>query len=307
MFTKLITFTLISLLAVTQAAAQDIEIQPKLVTGDKFRLDVARVRRDSSRPQMNATGRTVVDVQVISAGPTGWVLDWVPGDTAFDNPQVSQDPLVAAASQASKGMRFRIALGAGGEFSGLLNEAEVRPKLQGMVTAIVSELAERLPANQRKNLEDVMGQLLTPAALISSATRDVEIYFALNRAVLAAGESIELNIDQPSPMGGSAIPTIFRVRMDSVTATSAMLTTATTYDKDALLRLTMELAQRAGASVRPQDAAKVPPMQMADDGKYEFDRVLGLMRKVAINRRVTMAAQERVEGWTITLVDSPKR
>src|SRR5262245_44947574 len=176
MLTKLVPFTLITVLTLVQ----DIEIRPRLVQGDKFRLEVARTRRDSSRPQMNVTGRNLVDVQVVSAGSDGFVLDWEPGDTTYDNPQVLQDPTVAAAAQAAKGMRFRIALNADGEFSGLLNDAELRPKLQAIVESIVSELASRLPVNQRKNFQDVMGQLLSPTALISSATQDAQIYWRLN-------------------------------------------------------------------------------------------------------------------------------
>ena len=303
MFTKVLSLTVISLLTL----AQDIEIRPKLNPGDKFRLEVARVRRDSSRPQANATGRTLVDVLVVSTNAGGSVLDWAPGDTAFDAAQVSLDPAVAAAAQAAKGMHFRIALNADGEFAGLLNEAEVRPKLQSVVGAIVAELAGRLPSNQRKSFHDLMGQLVTPAALISSATRDAEVYFGLNGAAITVGETVAANLQQPSPIGGSTIPAVFRVRMESATDSSALWTTTTTFDKDALLRMTVDIAQRAGAAVRPEDVAKLPAMQMADDGKYEYDRTLGLMRKVTISRRVAIGTQERLDGWTITLMESPKR
>ena len=303
MFTKLISFGLIALLAVVQ----DIEIRPKLVQGDKFRLEVTRVRRDSSRPQMNASGRTVVDAQVVSAGTNGFVLDWIPGETIFDNPQAMQDPTLAAAVQAGKGMRFRIALGPDGEFDRLLNEAEVRPKLQAMVGTIVSDLANQLPASQRRNFQDMMGQLLSPEALISSATQDAQIYWGLYGAALAAGESISAKLEQPSPMGGGTIPATFRVNMDSATGSTATITTTTTYDKDVLLKMTLDLAERAGASLRPEEVGKMPSMQMADDGKYEFDRAYGLMRKVTINRRITAGNQDRLDSWVITLVETPKR
>jgi hypothetical protein len=303
MFIKLISFGLITLLAVVQ----DIEIRPKLVQGDKFRLEVTRVRRDSSRPQMNASGRTVVDAQVVSAGTNGFVLDWIPGETIFDNPQAMQDPTLAAAVQAGKGMRFRIALGPDGEFDRLLNEAEVRPKLQAMVGTIVSDLANQLPASQRRNFQDMMGQLLSPEALISSATQDAQIYWGLYGAALAAGESISAKLEQPSPMGGGTIPATFRVNMDSATGSTATITTTTTYDKDVLLKMTLDLAERAGASLRPEDVGKMPSMQMADDGKYEFDRAYGLMRKVTINRRITAGNQDRLDSWVITLVETPKR
>jgi hypothetical protein len=303
MFTKLVPIALVTLLTV----AQDIEIRPKLVAGDRFRLEVARVRRDSARPQANQSGRTIVDVQVVSAAATGYVLDWIPGDTAFDNGTGMQDPTLIAAAQAAKGIRYRIALGSDGEFERLLNEAEVRPKLQAVVDTITSDLANRLPDNQRKTFREMMGQIMTPAALISSATQDAQIYWGLYGAALAAGEAVAVEIQQPNPITGSVIPATFSVRMDSATATSATLTTTTTYDKNALLKMTVELAQRAGAQVRPEDAAKLPPMVMADDGKFEFDRVSGLMRKVTINRRITMGPQDRIDGWVITLLELPKR
>ena len=197
MLTKLLSLTVISLLTL----AQDIEIRPKLNPGDKFRLEVAHIRRDSSRPQTNATGRTLVDVLVVSTNAGGSVLDWAPGDTVFDSPQVSLDPAVAAAAQATKGMHFRIALNADGGFASLLNEAEVRPKLQSVVGGIVAELAGRLPSNQRKSFQELMGQLVTPAALISSATRDAQIYFGLNGAPLTVGQTMAANLQQPGPMG----------------------------------------------------------------------------------------------------------
>jgi hypothetical protein len=303
MVTKLVSFTLITLLAVVQ----DIDIRPKLVQGDKFRLEVTRTRRDSSRPQMNASGRTIVDAQVVSAGADGFVLDWVPGDTTFDNPQILQDPTMAAAVRAGKGMRYRIALGPDGDFDRLLNEAEVRPKIQTMVGTIISELANQLPAAQRKNFQDMIGQLLSPEALMASATQDAQIYWGLYGAALAAGESISANIEQPSPMGGGPIPATFRVSMDSATGSAATITTTTTYDKDVLLKMTLDLAQRAGANLPPEEVAKMPSMQMADDGKYEFDRANGLMRKIAVNRRITAGVQDRLDAWVITLVEAPKR
>ena len=303
MLMRVIPFTLIALLALVQ----DIELRPKLVTGDKFRLEVTRTRRDSARPHMAASGVTPVDVQVVSAGADGFVLDWIPGDTAFDNPQVMQDPNIGAAAQAARGMRFRIALTADGEFNGLLNEAEVTPKLQAILGSVVGELAIRLPYDQRKKFETMMAQVLSPAALISSATQDAQVYWGLYGAALTPGESVAVDLEQPNPLGGSPIPATFSVRMDAATASTATITTTTTYQKDALLKMTLELAQRAGAPIRPQDAAKIPPIQMADDGKYEFDRVSGLMKKIAINRRISAGGQERLDGWVIKLVESPKR
>src|SRR5688572_20625714 len=137
MFTKLAAFALIT----TVALLQDIEIRPKLVAGDKFRLELARVRRDSSQPQMNVASRTPIDVEVLSTDPKGFVLDWAPGDTKFENPQMASDPIVSAIARAEKGIRFKLALSANGEFAGVVNEAEIQPKLQAMVRGIISEFS----------------------------------------------------------------------------------------------------------------------------------------------------------------------
>src|SRR5262245_60025144 len=131
MGTKFPHMILIAALILTTPAAyaQELTIKPKLREGDQFRLELSRTRENSARPQQNGQSRTLVDVRVNSATPQGFVLDWMPGETVIDNPQAAQDPLIAAASDAVRGMRFRLTLSPEGEFTGLANHAEVVPRL----------------------------------------------------------------------------------------------------------------------------------------------------------------------------------
>jgi hypothetical protein len=295
------------LLTTTHTFAQEIAITPKLRQGDEFRLELTRIRENSARPQQNGKSRTVVDVRVISAGSQGIVLDWMPGETVMDNPQVAQDPLVASASKALRDMRFRVTLNTEGEFTGLANEAEVTPKLQSVVDLMVQELSGRLPAAQREQVRGIIAQALSPAALIASATREVEIYFGLNGVSLAQGEAAETDLEVASPLGSGKIEAKFRVEMGTVKPDSASLKTATTYDAAALQRMTQALAKQSGAPIPPEQLAKLPPMQMSDDGTYVFDRALGLMREVTVNRRISAAGSSRFDGWQIRLIAGPKR
>ena len=150
-------------------------------------------------------------------------------------------------------------------------------------------------------------QILSPEVLIASAMREAALYFGLNGVSLAAGEEAETEIEQPSPFGGAAIPATFRVRMDSVTAESASLTTATTYDSGALVRLTASLAEQAGKPIPLDQLAKIPPIEMSEEGRYVFDRTVGLMREVIVTRRVGAGNSRGSDGWEIRLVDSPRR
>jgi hypothetical protein len=197
-------------------------------------------------------------------------------------------------------------LSADGELQGLANQAEVAPKLKTMMDTIVSGLSARIPEEQRKSFLDVIGQILSVDVLIATATRDAATYLGLNGASLAAGQAVEVDLEQPNPLGGGPIPTKLRVKMESADADSALLKTTSTYDTAFLLRFTQSLAKQAGAPISPEELAKIPPIEMADEGTFLFDRKVGLMREVKGTRRVAAGATRRVDAWEIRLVSGPR-
>jgi hypothetical protein len=288
------------------AVAQNVTIVPKLRAGEGFQLEVIRTRENSSRSQQNSRARTLVDVRVVTAGSDGFLIEWAPGDTRLDNPQAAPDPIVGVASQALRGITFRLNLNVDGELTGMANQAEVAPKLKAVVDGIVRELSARVPDAQRKQFLDFMGQVLSADVLIASATRDAGTYFGLNGVSLASSEAVEIDIEQPNPLGGAALPARFSVRMESVTGDTASLKTVTTYDAASLVRLTESLAKQAGAPIAPDELAKLPPIEMADDGTYLFDRHIGLMREVVVSRRVKAGPNRRLDAWQIRLLSGPR-
>ena len=302
---QLAAVLLVGLVAIPTAAyAQDISIVPTLRAGDSFQLEVIRIRENSAQPQQNGKSTTRVNVLVLSSSADGSVIEWVPGATVFDNPQVALNPLVASSAQALRDIRFQLYLNADGELLGMANQAEVAPKLKSVVDVVVRDLAARIPEDQRKGFLDLMGQVLSVDVLIASATRDAATYLGLNGAVLAVGEAVEVDIEQPSPLGGGPIPAKFRVQMESATADVASLKSTTTYDGAALMRLTEAFAKQAGAPIPPEELAKLPPMVMSDEGAFVFDRKRGLMREVKVNRRIVIGPNRRLDAWEIRLIDS---
>ena len=297
--------SLLALFAIaTQAYAQDISIIPTLRAGDSFQLEVIRIRENSAQPQQNGKSTTRVNVLVLSSSADGSIIEWVPGATVFDNPQVALNPLVGSAAQALRGIRFELNLNADGELKGLANQAEVAPRLKTVVDAVVRDLAARIPEDQRKGFLDVIRQVLSVDVLIASATRDAATYLGLNGAALAVGQAVVVDIEQPSPLGGDPLPAKFLVRMESATADVASLKTTTTYDPAALMRLTQSFAKQTGAPIPPAELAKLPPMEMADEGTFVFDRKRGLMRQAKVNRRVVIGPNRRLDAWEIRLIDA---
>ena len=305
---KLGLWLAIVLAIASPAPAQELVIVPKLRAGDEFRLQVTRTRESSSRPEQNGTTTTAVVVTVIAASADGTTIEWVPGVTTFSDGRVVQDPVLQLASKAMEGFRLRISLDADGAFAGLANEAEVRPKLQAVIDVIVGDAIKEIPEAERKTFQGLIAQVLSPAVLVAAATNDAQTYFSLNGVVIAVGEQIEAALDQPNPIGGGTLPVKFRVKAESATPDSAVLVTSTIYDPAAFVSLIKQIAEKAGKALTADEIAKLPAIDIADDGRFVVDRETGLMREVAAKRRVSGGAMlQRFERWDIRLVQGPKR
>ena len=291
----------------SSVAAQELVIVPKLRVGDEFHLQVTRTRQNSARPEQNGKTTTDVSVTVISASAEGTTIDWVPGETTFSDGRTAQDPVIQLASKAMEGFRLRISLDKEGAFAGLANEREVTPKLQAMLDIIVRNAISEVPEANRKVFQGFITQVLTPAVLIAAATNDAQTYLSLNGVVIDVGEQLEATVEQPNPMGGGTLPATFRIKAESATPESAVLVTSTTYDQAAFLGVMKQLAEKAGQALTTDEIAKLPPIEIADDGRFVVDRGTGLMREVAAKRRVSGGPLQRFDGWDIRLVQGPKR
>jgi hypothetical protein len=168
-------------------------------------------------------------------------------------------------------------------------------------------LRDKMPEEHREKFLSMMASVLSPGMLIASATRDVQTYLGLNGATLEVGEPVEVDIQQPNPLGGESIPTRLRVTAESATKTEAVIKTATTYDGAVLIKMTEALLAKAGQAPSPEALGKLPAMKMADEARYVLDRKLGIMREGRIERRIDAGAAQRLDKWDIELVKKPKR
>ena len=291
----------------TAVSAQEVRIAPLLKSGDEFRLEITRVREDSARPQQNSKGTTLVDVRVVSATAQGLTLDWVPGTTEMGSSQIAANPLMRAASDALRGLRLTLTLGADGEYSGLSNETDVLAQLQKSVDPMLRLLLENAPAAERDPIEKALRQVLSPAVMVASVTRDAQTYFSLNGVSIAVGEALEAEVQQPNPLGGSPLPATVRISLESATADSCVVTMATTYEPAALVAMTRGFAEQMGKPLPEQELQKIPTFQLRDDSRFVLDRTVGLMREVTVNRRVIAGSDHRLDRWEMRLVRAPRR
>ena len=287
------------------AAAQEIEIAPRLRTGDVFRLEIVRIREDSRETRQNSKITTPVDIRVISATKEGFVIEWVPGESVME--QQTVDPLTVAAAEAVRDLRLRLSLSAAGEITGLVNEADVAKQVNAMFDTMMREGAADMPPGEKKKFEDFMRTVLSPANLIGLASRDAQMYLSLYGAVLKPGDDITVDVDQPNPLGPGTLAAKYRVILKALTADTATVQATTTYTPESLLEMSKALIARTGASIPDEELKKLPPINFTDDALFEFDRANGLMRQVTVNRDVTMDDWKRRDRWEIRLLKAPQR
>lgn len=288
------------------ASAQDILITPKLRAGDTFRLEVSRTREGTPTASQAVKGSTTIDVKVLTVTPEGSTLEWEAGLTAV-TAGVVPEAVMSRMSEAVRDMRPVIKLTPVGEVAGLVNEAEVLAKLQAAVEILRRELVEKLPPANRQAFETILSQVLSPAVLVATLVRDASTYFGLNGVELGVGESVSADLPQPNPFGGEPLSAQFTVRVESATTDVASLVTTTVYDGADLMRAMSRLMENAGKPIPREELAKLPTMQIGDDGRFVFDRGLGLMREVSVTRRVTVPGRVQLDRTEIRLVTPPKR
>jgi hypothetical protein len=283
---------------------QAVEVLPAFRAGNEFRLQVIHTRENTSRPQQNATITTPIQVRVLSMGAQGTVLEWIPGIGKTSNAQIAADPVMQAALKAAGNMPLRLSLDANGELQGLLNEKEVLDKLQAAVRILTDAALENAPSEGRANIRSVLNQVLSPRTLLMSAMRDPQTYFGLNGAALDVGNEVEIDVQQPNPFGPTPLPATLWVKAESATPDAFVIVTKTTYDRDALTKMTSSLL---GAPPSAAEAAKMPSMDMRDDGRYVFERASGLAREVVVGRVASIGPERRTDRFEIRMVQAPKR
>ena len=287
-------------------SAQDILITPKMRAGDTFKLEISRTRENVPASPQDGKGSTTIDVTVLTATPEGSTIEWEFGLTTGSVAGLPE-ALMLTASDAMRGMKPVIRLTPDGEVVGLVNETEVLAKMQAAVDIIRRDLVEKMPPANRQGLEAILVQILSPTILLASVVRDAGTYFELNGVELAVGESVTADQMQPNPLGGESLSTKFTVRLESATADTASLVTTTAYDGEALMRATRQLLEKAGNPVSPEELAKFPAMQLVDEGRFVFDRGVGLMREVVSVSRVKVAGRSRLDRTEIRLAAPPRR
>lgn len=293
---------------------QELSFAPRFVAGDEFSLQVKHTREDSRQPAGNFTATTPVAVRVVTTGAAGTVLDWRPGDvTVAGGPAAMADPTAGLAGELFDDVSIRVALDPDGSFGKVENAKELLDKLNAALEVAIATMEKGRPAAEAGKVREVLAQILTPENLLNMATRDVQTWVAMNGVELPVNRALDVPVRQPNPFGGEPLTATLRLRAASDSARAATLLSETVYDTGELKKSTLALVERAAPQGRKPSAEEIASfsLELSDEGRYVFDRGIGLFREVVVTRRTGSSAGSvkatRSDRYEITLVTPPKR
>lgn len=271
--------------------AQDVNFVPKWKKGDLVRLESLRTREDSRRPQANGTSRTPVEIEVLSADTSGWVVRWKNGETQLPAGMELPEALRKVTAKVVE-TPIELRLSPTGEFQSVVNVAQVKQAMGAILDTVLKEYV-----NDPKT-QEFTKQLLNPEALLAAASSDAQTFFGMYGAELKPGEKVQVKMEQPFPLSaGLKLPCVLEVEFVGTDGKAAKLRTTTRFEPAGLKKAMDEVFTKAG--VKPEDLGTMPQLQVLDEGQFEYDMATGWMRVVVADRRMemtgSMARRDRKE------------
>lgn len=176
-----------------------------------FELKTTREDNRAGRPTGSAT--TPVTLRVLRADGTGFLIDWIPGETKFQDPAQASNPIFQLAAKVLRGLHVEVVLDASGTFQRLRNRTDLKAKVQLAVDSLTKNLAESIPEPKRQQLLEALGRLLSPNVLTASVNKEVQIYFALYGMEFERSKPFDGSLSVPNPFGEGTLPSHLRVEL----------------------------------------------------------------------------------------------
>lgn len=297
-------FLLLAFLAAFPAFGQDVLIQPRFVEGQRILLELEKGRKDA---RMDTAIRTQVTLTVLEATAEGSVIDWQSGETRLERVPEEMRLMLASMSALLEGLHLECQYNAKGEFTGLRNQAEVSEKLSAAVARMIDDAIESAPEGaEPEKMRPMMEQMLRPDLVLASATKDARFFAGLAGLEIAPGETVTLNAQFASPIGG-VLDTKIRITAGEIdkAAGTFLVDWVSVPTPESLAEATRAFLRR---SLRTDDAAKIEQamdqvdFSLSDKTNYTIDLEHGWPRTLKNVRTTVLGPQSRIDRFTLTVV-----
>jgi len=297
--------------AVPERASEPVSIVsavPRWAKGDRLALREEHTSRrgtdgNKTKPSMKAS--SVLDLEVLEAGPDGFVVRWTSGRPEIDTRGVAPQPLLEQLVKMTAGVGLELVIDADGTPTGVRNAAEVRRKMKRIGAALRKELSEQDAPVEL--IDGLLAQLATTyeteEAILEHVAKSASVYFLPLGWRFEPGVTIEYEAEIPSPAGTAPLPSQGTLALDSYDAGTglARVTWTQRVDReragDAIRALVGSLL--GGAEMPADLSAAIDAVDIEDYAEYVIDTRSGWVLDMTHERSVRMPGAERIDRATI--------
>ncbi len=290
---------------IEHAVAQSVEILPHWKAGDSVELIVTRVREKSLDGQSTRSGKTHTrfSLEVLRAGPKGYLVGWTVGATTFEVPAPSESILRQVVG-LMQGLQIVLQIDPRGAITGVQNWEALRNEMRKNLDA----LSANASASQRENvdqalLENLRAQwdtmLSTKAQVEQVCTRDAQTYFRILGRTYTRDQRVEYQSVLDNPLGGDPLPAQTDIVLKSFDDQSGQAVLHWTHSADReqteriMRSIVKGLAARRGKQVpeeRPMNT-----LSLENHAEVEVDVKTGWITKLTETKSVNVGTRAQTD------------
>jgi hypothetical protein len=289
-------------------AGSSVTAVPRWEKGDRLSLrEVQSSRRGThggrTKPSMRAT--SALELEVLEAGPEGYVVRWTSRRPEFSTRGIVTQPLLENLVKLSAGVSLELEINADGTPTGVRNTAEVRRKMKRICSSLRRELmGQGAPQAQVDALITQLAETYeSEESILDQVARSASAFFLPLGWRFEPGVPIEYEAQIVSPAGTAPLASEGTLSLDSYDAKTGLahVTWTQRVDRDrageAIRALVGEIL---GDDEMPSEvAAAINEVAIEDHAKYVIDTKRGWVVDMMHERSVRMPGAERIDRATI--------
>ncbi|CAH0530369.1 hypothetical protein [Vibrio hippocampi] len=188
--------------------------------GDSQSYTVTKIGKISLRGDpYEVTTNSDITISVLERVGDGYLLGWKFGETTFDDPTITENPIVLTITNILNGFEMKLVVNRYGELLDVKNWAEMRDRVFTIVDNLMSILSKE-DVLSKEQLEAVKQQILsmyeTKEQAINITTRSVRLYFVASGVKYNLDEPIVYDGVSPNIFGGDPIPAKMTLTLESI-------------------------------------------------------------------------------------------
>lgn len=267
---------------------QPIKTVPNFESGETFHVEIRKAREDSSNPSTGFS-ITAADVVVREADPDGFMLEWVYGETRFQNEREPSNPSIKMDTDF-RSLRLSIVLKRDGGFY-LWNADDIFEGIRAATDAMIERALLSFPEGQRKQIGERVHLIVTPESQQAYVMRDVRLFLGSYGLELQPGTILERTVPGLNPVGSGTVDSLVHTELKSIDGSDAHIVIEHQYPPE----VAAIIAREAKPPIVVPNPSDLSSAKVIDRTDLSYAEEAGFFREILHEFSITAGFFKRVD------------